>query len=79
MSYADKPLCENPYWNATYHVRFAYEYLHTAYVLDGARQSADHYRWMAVQELKAAAGHLGFDLTPKTDKRIVTIENEVAA
>lgn len=62
MTYADKPLDENPYWTSAYHLRFAYEYAHTAFVLDRARQPADHYRRMAEQQMRDAAAALGFDL-----------------
>lgn len=67
MTYADKSLDENPLWNAKYHLRFALEDMITAYALDRARQPAEHYQFMAVEKLRAAAGALGFDLV-KSDK-----------
>lgn len=65
MGYADKPLDENPYWNSAYFLRFAYEYAHTAFVLDRAHQPAEHYRRMAERQLRDAAAALGFDLVER--------------
>lgn len=62
MTYADKPLDENPLWNAAYHLRFAYEYMVTARVLDTARQSSSHYERMARKSLEEAAEALGLTL-----------------
>lgn len=65
MTYADKPLDQNPLWNAAYHLRFAYEYMVTARVLDTARQSSSHYERMARKSLEEAAEALGLTLVEK--------------
>lgn len=65
MTYADKPLDQNPLWNAAYHLRFAYEYMVQARTLDSARQNADHYRYLAVQQIRDAAAALGLELVEK--------------
>lgn len=65
MGYADKPLDQNPYWNSAYFLRFAYEYAHTAFVLDRAHQPAEHYRRMAERQMRDAAAALGFDLVER--------------